>query len=156
MSKYKEIGGTSYRFETPQEVIDILERSRINRTKIRVFFGDVTGRDWMEEYDTMGHVGRSTGEIKVPLLIPRATSSGGGALIDSSIVKITIDKITVYQHPNYRLPALRIAPVSTGSSLEQKGYTHMVYADDVNTGNFKSLEKAEKYVEFLRGERNTK
>ena len=152
---YKEFNGTSYKVETPQEVINILERSRENRTKIRVFYGDKeTGRDWMEEHDTMGHVGRSTGEIKIPLLIAKKSSYGGIALLDHSIIKITIDKKTVYQHPNYKEPQLR--SVEPSEELKQKGYTNSVICEGKNVANFRSPEKTEKYIKFMKGQRNAK
>lgn len=152
---YKEVNGTSYKVETPQQVIDILERSRQNRIKIRVFFGDKeTGRDWMEEYDTMGIVGRSTGDVKIPLLLAKNSSFGGGALMDNKIVKITIDKKIVYQHENYKQPKLNSVEPSEG--LKQKGYTNSVMCEGVNVANFKSPEKAEKYIQFIKGDRNAK
>ena len=47
----------TYHDETPKAVIDILERVRADRTRIRIHYGDVrTGRDWL---DTCGVAGRA-------------------------------------------------------------------------------------------------
>lgn len=52
----------------------------------------------------MGCIGHSTGQYKVPLLINNRRAFGGTAIATEHIVKITINKVPVYQHPNYHLP----------------------------------------------------
>lgn len=107
--KYKIKNGTAYHFQTPDVIVNILEEARQSNKSIRLrfCFGDVeTGRDWEEVYDTTGYIGRSTGSIKIPLLLAKITSSGGGGLLDHCIVRIE-KKIhggsyhEVYRHPNY-------------------------------------------------------
>ena len=107
MVDYVEFNGTSYHKDTPQKVIEILD-SNLNgyrQQRLRFYFGDaLTGRDWKEEYDIYGYVGRSTGQVKIPLLIHNRSSTGGGALLDDCIVKITESKAphrVLYQHPTY-------------------------------------------------------
>lgn len=86
--KYADMTGTYYHEETPLEVCDILEESRISRTRIKIFYGDAkTGKEWGDTFS--GVVGRSTGSIKIPLEIKTSRSLGGGALLDNCIVKIT-------------------------------------------------------------------
>jgi hypothetical protein len=47
-----------------------LETDRKNQRKIRLFYGDTqTGQSWFDEHDVVGRIGRSTGSIKVPLLV---------------------------------------------------------------------------------------
>lgn len=102
---YKIVNGTFYKKDTPDEVIDILEDSRINKTRLIFDFGDIkTGQSWGEVDDIAGHVGRSTGNIKIPLLIKTSRSFGGGALLDNCIVKISLSKgkKVLYQHKNYK------------------------------------------------------
>lgn len=143
--------GTHYRVGTPVDVIHILERARRNDTIVRVFYGDVeTGRDWTEEYDTIGRVGRSMGPIKIPLLIANARSMGGGSILTDCIVRITIGKRDVYRHPNYHQPTLTVRPA------ELDGYVEGVYANGENVANFRKVGQAEKYVAFMKGERNAK
>jgi hypothetical protein len=113
--KYKIVGGTAYHEETPDAVIEIIEKAMQSQRKIclRFCFGDTdTGKDWCEKNDTIGYIGRSSGNIKVPLLLESVRSSGGGALLDHCIVKIEeIKRHThcpsyheVYRHPKYHLP----------------------------------------------------
>ena len=143
--EYKVINGTAYHNSTPQTIINILENARLTHKRIRIFYGDVeTGKDWKEEYDTIGFIGRSTGNIKIPLLIKTERSFGGGALLDHCIVKITVDKKTVYQHNNY----------NTGS-FEIKN-NNMVYCNNINIANFKTNQQAKNYIAFLQGINNRK
>jgi hypothetical protein len=107
--KYKIVNCTSYHLETPDAVIEIIERAMQSQRKIclRFCFGDTdSGKDWCEENYTIGYIGRSSGNIKVPLLLKSTKSSGGEALLDHCIVKI--DKKEpgkiyqeVYRHPKY-------------------------------------------------------
>lgn len=88
-SKYKEVNGTFYHSETSDKVIKILETCRQNGTRIILDYGDVkTGESWGEMYDITGTIGRSTGKIKVPLLIHNKRSIGGGAILDHCIIGI--------------------------------------------------------------------
>jgi len=66
-----------------------LNRARENRIRIVVDYGDVkTGESWGEQYDIVGYVGRSTGRIKVPLLVFNSRSLGGGAMLDHCILTV--------------------------------------------------------------------
>lgn len=88
--KYTEVNGTCYHKTTPKQVIDILEEARENRTRLLFDFGDVkTGKSWGETYDIRGTIGRSTGILKIPLLIKTKRSTGGGGILDHCIIKIT-------------------------------------------------------------------
>ena len=89
MKEYKEINGTSFDISTNQDVINVLERCRQNRTRIKLDYGKVeTGESWGEIFDVTGYVGRSNGGIKIPLLIYNSRSYGGGAILDHSIIQI--------------------------------------------------------------------
>jgi len=95
---------TSYHKETPEVVVDILERCRLNRTRIRVHYGDTeTGEDWGEVNDVLGYVGRSCGPRMIPILVHNTRSLGGARILDHRIVKITTSKgkRLLFQHPNY-------------------------------------------------------
>jgi len=106
MKKYNIINGTSYKIGTPKEVIEILENSRINKTRIRIFYGNESGKDWKEYHDIIGRIGRSGGMNKIPLLLKTKRSIGGCGISDNRIIKITIDKKTVYQHKCYKMSIL--------------------------------------------------
>ena len=101
---YKVINGTSYKINTNDDVVKILEIARANKTRIVLDYGDInTGKSWGEIHDITGYVGRSTGNVKIPILVYNKRSMGGGAILDSSIVRIltSIGKCELYKHPNY-------------------------------------------------------
>ena len=151
---YKIANGTFYNSDTPDDVIKILEDSRINKKRIRIFLGDTeTGKDWTEYYDTIGIIERSNGKIKIPILIKNRQSLGGSAILDHCIIKITIDKQVVYQHPEYHLPVFEIK--ESDDVLKEKGYFYSVFANGRIDFNCQTKEKAEKWIAFLRGFRNS-
>lgn len=156
--EYREVNGTSYDPRTPQAVIDALEAARASHKRIRVFYGDAgTGFDWKEENDVQGYVGRSTGSIKIPLLIHSKRSTGGPGLLDHCIVKITIDKRVVYQHPTYRLGPLEIVELADLSPEDRAaGYVEGVNDYVERIAHFKKPGQADKYIQFLQGTRNSK
>jgi hypothetical protein len=86
-----EIGedGTAYKKETPQKVREILEESRTQKKRIRIFYGDTkTGEEWGDVENCI--VGRSYGgKISIPLAIKTRRSTGGGSILDDCIVRIT-------------------------------------------------------------------
>ena len=155
------INGTDYDDRTPEAVASILESSRLLKHRIRIFYGDrETGRDWGEENDTMGYVGRSTGTSKIPLLIRNTRSYCGSSLLDHCIVKImdTRTKRVLYSHPTYHRTGYRIMPLAEGLPAE---YTTSIWAkfpdeEWQNTANFTDYDRAVRYVEFMTGERMSK
>lgn len=102
--RYKRLpSGTCYRDDTPDSMAELLEELRASRGRYKFFYGDTrTGRAWGDV--EAGRIGRSTGSIKIPLVIKTARSMGGGALLSSCIVKITESRggREVYKHPHYK------------------------------------------------------
>ena len=151
---------TWYTPGTPQKVKSILEDAMKDKsTVLRVFYGDhETGRDWGEENDTIGYIGRSTGCMKIPLLLePLRDGSdlgracGGGALLDACIVRI-INWNTgeeVYRTKNYQFPVYSITEAA--AELAVKGYTTSALRDGQCHANFKRHEEALEYVAFMQG-----
>lgn len=85
----KNLNGTYYHDETPDDLIQILETLRQNRTRVKIDYGDTkTGKSWGEVNDICGRIGRSTGTQKIPLLVYNRRSLGGGALLDHCILSI--------------------------------------------------------------------
>jgi hypothetical protein len=103
------VDGTTYKGSAPRRVIEILEANRINRgPRLRIWYGDAkTGAAWGDT--EAGHVGRSTGSIKIPLVISKRTSMGGGGILDACIVRIEHASKArggvLYQHPRFHVPA---------------------------------------------------
>lgn len=107
--EYQKFNGTSYRSEMPMELIEVLETARKNKTPLVLRYGDLNGKDWMEECDCVGRIGRSTGTRKVPLIIAEGECSGPEL---SSIVKV-VQKSSgkvLYQHPNYHRYDVKLVP----------------------------------------------
>ncbi len=97
--------GTAFHIDTPEQVVRILENALHTPQRLKLYLGDSdTGADWGEEHDTTGTIGRSTGNVKIPILLNNTRSIGGGAILDNCIVKIRDmrTKQILYVHPNYR------------------------------------------------------
>lgn len=105
---YKEIDGLFFHKDAPEEVCKIICAAYRDKNRLRFHWGDIkTGEDWGDVNDITGTVGRSTGSIKVPLLIKTSRSSGGGAILDNACVKIVDakSKEVLYEHPKYHTKA---------------------------------------------------
>jgi hypothetical protein len=142
--KYKEVNGTFYHEETNKAVIDALEFARSEKIRLRIYLGDTaTGKVWNEEHDIFGYIGRSTGNIKIPLLIASKRSYGGGAILDHSIIKIkeSKGKNILYQHPNFTPSVIEVREAREQEKL--LNYTHTLYIDGKMYSNHKSLKSAE-------------
>ena len=115
------------------------------RDRVRIVYGDpITGKDWLEEYDVIGRIGRSTGSTKVPLLIANERSMGGGAILTAKILKIVLvdNKKVLYQHENYEEPKFEIGFLAiTGQ--------YSVSVGGKVQANFKTQEAATKYIDFM-------
>lgn len=155
--QYKEVNGTHYTEGTNEQLIRLIEAFRLNRKRIRLFYGDTeTGRDWMEEYDTIGRIGRSMGSQPIPLLIKSERSHGGTAILTGSIVKITLDKQIVYQHPKYHQPELFILNNKDYFSTRNQEEKLTVQTSDDVLATFKTYEQARRWMAFIKGDRNSK
>jgi hypothetical protein len=99
MNSYNIVNGTSYHKDTPKEVIAILESSRADKSRLAFVYGYPSGNEWEESEVMSGHVGRSTGDIKVPLLLKTKASTGGESILDHCIVKImeSVGKKVLYK-----------------------------------------------------------
>ena len=132
--------GTAYHQDTPERVCEILENARTSGTRLQIYYGDTqTGRDWNEGHDTRGTIGRSTGTVKIPLLIATSRSHGGRAILDHCIVKIRGKYGIIYQAENYQQPKLEIVP------SDLPNYTHNV---NIN-GELYSRHKSERSAKLL-------
>lgn len=153
MGKRKIVNGTSYNENTSDEVIRILEDARESRRRIRLFYGDTkTGADWCETFETIGRIGRSCGDEKIPIILSKESSIGGPAILDNCIVKITMDKTTVYKNPKYHLPDLTISEAE--EKYRESGFTHAIFSGEITLFNFRNEQRAERMLEFLKGNRN--
>jgi hypothetical protein len=146
LSSTKDLG-TYFDPNTGSDVRYWLEHARQNHLRLRLFLGDrLTGRDWLEEFDVIGTIGRSMGPLKVPLLIRNAQSCGGAAISTSSIVRIVDVKTKRerYRHAKYHQPVF---------SYVQDGDRWAVMTDNQLHARFSSERQAKNWIAFMRGER---
>jgi hypothetical protein len=140
---------------TPEEIKTLINKYHGTRDRVRFFFGDTkTGRDWLEEYDTIGRIGRSMGPKHIPLLIKTRRSHGGGGILTACIVRMTVNGREVYRHPKYHTPRLSLRIVT--QELRAAGYGISVFEGEENRANFKHYKQGIKYIKFLEGKRNSK
>lgn len=146
-------GFTWFHADTPKRVRDVLENARKSGERLRLFFGDTeTGRDWLEECDVMGRIGRSGGLMKVPLLLT-GDESGGGAILDHCIVRIqrVTDGKVLYEHERYQAPTLAIRGIKGTLEGTSKRYRFEVLRDDEVQARFTGMDGAAAYVAFMLG-----
>lgn len=151
---YKVLNGTYFHIETPDAVCEALERARLSEERVRLFYGDVkTGVAWAEENDAAGRIGRSTGKIKSPLLINNSRSSGGPAFLDRCIVAILCKnpKRFVYKHKDFS-----VGRWETVQKSERAEYVSEVLHNGAVHARFVKVGQAERYVDFMTGERLSK
>jgi hypothetical protein len=119
--------------------------------RVRLFLGDpTTGRDWGEENDVTGYVGRSTGPTKVPLLLATRRSMGGGAILVENVLRMLVDERETYRHPLYT------APVWETRESVHATHPYQVWRDGKEHAAFRSLAARERWLSFMRGDRATK
>ena len=153
MPNYEKLNSLWFHPETSLKVRALLESLLANRARVRIWLGDaVTGRAWTEEHDVMGRIGRSTGQIKVPLLVA-ANARGGPAILDHCIVRIDLTdrrglrgaSPTLYQHPSFH----------TGDwSVQQSDipeYAETVLHNGTVHARFKKEGRGQRYVNFMTG-----
>ena len=156
MKEYKTINGTSYDVRTPDEVVAILENARQNRTRLHVSLGETegpeAGNDWLEENMVHGFIGRSTGSIKIPLLIHNRRSLGGPGLLDHCIVRIRTSSggRILWQHPGYHHGQIEIRRKSEPLTLaDGRVLTVSVFRGDQEQAAFEDMTKARRYISKL-------
>jgi len=156
--EYRERYGMHWDIRTPLEVIAVLETARSNRTRLHISLGHTNndegklGLDWLEEHMHHGYIGRSTGTVKIPLLVNNARSMGGPGLLDHCIVRIRTSagiRTVLWQHPNYHHGKVTIhrKPIP----LEYPGgvLTVEVRRDGQEQAAFKDMASARRYVNKL-------
>jgi hypothetical protein len=157
MSGYTKLGDEATWFDsrTPRKVQRALESVRKSGDRVRLFYGDAkTGVDRLEQHDTVGKIGRSTGVMKLPLII---TDDCGGPLIYTQNIVRILNLTTgeeLYRHKKYRLPRLELREAEPFCQLE--GYKFAVMAEDANgelttQANFTTQVAAACWLSFMAG-----
>lgn len=104
---------THYHPDTPPQVKRVIDshlpaRQQGHGQRLRFHYGDnKTGQAWGDT--ETGYVGRSTGSVKIPLVVNNARSMGGGGILTHAVVKIEAAKKNrggqhdvLYQHPKFK------------------------------------------------------
>ena len=139
--------GTCYHADTAEPIIGILESFRLNRRKLRLFYGNPeTGQSWHEENDVVGCIGRSIGPIKVPLLLEPG-EIGGPALLDQCIIRIDSPKKVLYQHDSFRIGEVSLVK----GNLKRMPWEVLI--DQTCHIRFHQKSAARQYMDFLQGKR---
>ncbi len=141
--------GTCYHADTPELVVEVLETVRKNQRKVRLFYGDTqTGQSWFDEHDVVGRIGRSTGSIKVPLLIEPG-EIGGPALLDQCLIRIDTPRKVLYQHDQFRVGDFALV------RGKLKRLPWEVLIDQAVHARFREKREAQRYMDFMQGKRFT-
>jgi hypothetical protein len=136
---------TYYSEGTRNDVIDILERARYRGQRIKLFYGDIkTGRNWNEEHYTVGTIGKSTGTVKIPLLIATKRSMGGGAILTDCIIAIKEGKNVLYKAANFKEDVYTIAP------SDMQGYEANTLINGELYGRHKTEASAKRLINKLK------
>jgi hypothetical protein len=132
---------------THPEAAKVLEAARQRARKVGLILGDTTsGEPWLEEHDVVGRIGRSTGSLKVPLLIEAGRCGGSAILCACLLALIDWDSGDVlYRHAAYREADLGIQP-SNATDLPW----NVVRGEEV-VARFQDNGKACAYLAFMRG-----
>jgi len=143
--EYKVVNGTSYHAETDPVVIHALECARKAGDRVYLRYGDLkTGKDWLDEFEVEGTIGRSMGPVKIPLLIHNSRSLGGGGILDHRILRIATKDRVLYESPVYQRPKF-----GTGPS-EIEGYAEAGTVDGSGIANFQKKGQAARWVKKMQ------
>ena len=153
---------------TPDKVKQVLAAANksfnqygTNGTIVRIFLGDqVTGRDWCEENDVVGYVGRTSGTMKVPILLEPlilhkslCAAQCGDAIPTNCILRI-IDVVAgaeLYRAAHYQLPTFEI--VRDDSDTTHPFKVKRDGRDGTVCAGCKTYEEACRFVAFAMGTR---
>lgn len=140
------VNGTTYHDDTPAAVVAVLERVRSTGQRIRAHYGNgATGRDHLEEWHVEGMVERSTGPVKVPLIVYNRRAMGGDAMLDHCIVKIRAARggRVLYQHPQYHTGKVELVPCAYAD------VPYGVSVDGQSWANFKTEAARARYLSTM-------
>lgn len=123
---------------------------------IRIWYGDRQKPDWLEENDVFGYVGRSTGKIKVPLLLPvdlnGCKEDSGGAILCDCITRMAIGEgkhfVETYRADFYQEPKFTLKDSDPGDIF---GCYVYVSGQKTYFSAHSTKEAAQELVAFLTG-----
>jgi len=85
--KYQVVNGVSYKLETSDLVVQILEQARSNGTRLTIKYGEPkTGKFWNRT--DSGYIGRGSTTDHLPILLHSKKAGGGICVMDASVLEI--------------------------------------------------------------------
>ena len=138
---------------TNEKVKQVLTSCYNRKNRIRIVYGDViTGKSYLEEYEILGYVGKSTGIKPIPLLINNSRSFGGCGILTGSILKIidTKTKQVLFQNDKF------IEPILTKEISSHDSYLYDVIYNGESVARFKTEKQANNYIDFMQCKRMSK
>lgn len=175
--EYKVCNGTFYSAEALDGAILALEYARVNRIRIRVFYAYKTAGEkengvkdsefdvlevWEDENDCIGRMGRSNGNIKIPILLSSSSSCFGSPILDSRTVLVKTTKGSVlFSADGLKFPEWRVNADSDKKTCELLYKTSLmedfkVYATCKNEDFQKAVRRMENLSRYMQGVRFTK
>jgi len=145
MKTTKVFNGLTFSENTSIEVMNILSATGRGQ-RIRFWYGDWrTGKCWNDENDICGYIGRSCGTEKIPILLNKRNSTGGGGILTDCILKIvdTKTKAVLYEHPLFVQPLFSNVGVN-------------VFCNGERFGSNKTEQLAKRFCDFMNGKRMNK
>lgn len=153
----KVVNGTTYKDETPDELVALLEKLRLSQRIVHISYGYThegqgglsefpIGLDWLEEYETFGRIGRSTSAVKIPLLVEDG-EDGGGGILDDCIVRVrSANGKVLYQHPQYHHGYVEIRKKPRPVECDDLSMlTVDVFRDNKPRASFHNINEAREY-----------
>ena len=175
--EYKVCNGTFYSAEALDGAILALEYARVNKIRIRIFYAYKTTEEkengvkdsefdvlevWEDENDCIGWLGRSIGNIKIPILLSSSSSCFGSPVLDSRtvLVKTTKGK-ALFLADGLKFPEWKVNADFDKKTCELLYKTSLmedfkVYATCKNEDFQKAVRCMERLSEYMRGVRFTK
>lgn len=153
----KNIQSEGWEYKENEKLWNVIASLVHSGRRVRIWYGDETGRSWNEEYNITGIIGRSKGNLESPILINNSRSSGGLALLDDCIIRIDDikDKRTLYKHENFHVEKLEVE-IESGSEYPYRVMQHKDSGEVQNIANFKDNKRALRWIDFMNGNRYCK
>ena len=175
--EYKVCNGTFYSAEALDGAILALEYARVNRMRIRIFYAYKTaaekengGKDsefdvlevWNDENCCIGWLGRSVGDVKIPILLSSSSSPYGVPIVESSVVLVkTTGGRVLFSADGLKFPEWKVDAGSDKKTCELLYKASLmrdfkVYATCRDEDFQKAARRMERLSEYMRGVRFTK
>lgn len=154
----KNIQNEGWEYKENEILWDLVSYMVHSGRRVRIWYGDTeTGRSWNEEYNVTGYISRSTGNIKIPILINNSISYDGDSLLDDCIIRIDDiqQKRTLYKHENFHVEKMEVE-IESGSEYPYRVMQHKDSGEVQNVANFKDSKRALRWIDFMNGDRYCK